>query len=102
MTKPLTNKQKQQLQEASVFAVLSRLGVATAEEIADESGDPETDTFCTTGKASAALRMFEKLGLVEDAGPDPTIKRSRRSLKRWELSFYGNAIVDAILREEGE
>lgn len=94
--KKLTKKQQQELQDARVFAVLSALPVGNAEQIADDSGDPDSDTFCTPAQATAALKRFEKLGLVEDAGDDPRIKRARRRLKRWQLTHLGQAMADAI------
>jgi hypothetical protein len=93
----VTKRDKKEITEARVFAALYQLEAANAEEVADEAGDAGTNTFCTPQQATATLKMYEGWGLVEDAGPDPAIKRARRRLKRWQLTSFGKRIAVAVI-----
>jgi hypothetical protein len=100
--KKMTRKEQQLVQDARVFAALCISEPNDAEYVADYAGDSDANWFCTASQATAALKRFKKLGLVEEAGPDPAIKRSRRSLKRWKLTLLGRSMRDFIIEFDQE
>lgn len=95
-TRTKTKKELQQEQDARVFSQLVANWPATAQQIADASGDEQEDIFCTEGQARSAFNRLHRMGLVEQS--DDPVKVGRRIQQGWEPTYLGIAIANALIK----